>query len=53
MARIIEGERRLVKLNVDDILSVVREYQRITSRACCYEHVRELLEKSDFYLPEG
>ena len=53
MARIIEGERRLVKLDVDDILSVVREYQRITNGACCYEHVRELLEKSDFYLPES
>ena len=52
MARIIEGERRLVKMSVDDILNVVREYQTVTHGACCYEHVRELLAKADFYIPE-
>ena len=51
MARIIEGERKLVKLNVDDIISVVREYQQITRGACCYEHTRELLKKANLYLP--
>ena len=52
MARIIEGERRLVKLSVDDVLSVVREYQNVAYGACCYEHLRELLERRNFYLPE-
>lgn len=52
MARIIEGERRLVKMNVEDVLSVVRQYMQITHNACCYEHIRELLKQSDFYIPE-
>ena len=52
MARIIESGRRLIKLSVDDILSVVREYQKTVQKSCCYEHTRELLSKRDFYLPE-
>ncbi len=52
MARIIENERRIIKMSVDDILNIVREYQKITRNACCYEHIRELLKKADFYIPE-
>ncbi len=52
MARIIEGERRIIKMSVDDILNIVREYQRICRKSCCYEHTRELLSKTDFYIPE-
>jgi hypothetical protein len=52
MARIIEGQRRIIKMSVDDVLSIVRNYQQITQKACCYEHIRELLEKADFYVPE-
>ena len=52
MARIIENERRLIKLSVDDILNVVREYQKTTQNSCCYEHTRELLSRKNFYLPE-
>ena len=52
MARIIEGERRIIKMNVDDILNVVREYQRITYKSCCYEHTRELLSNANIYIPE-
>ena len=52
MARIIEGERRIIKMSVDDILSVVREYQTICNKSCCYEHTRELLANTDFYIPE-
>lgn len=52
MARIIEGDRRIIKMSVDDILNIVREYQVITHKACCYEHTRELLEKADFFVPE-
>ncbi len=52
MARIIEGERRLIKMSVDDIINIVREYQKITYKSCCYEHTRELLARADFYIPE-
>ncbi|MBQ8167912.1 hypothetical protein IJZ97_00635 [bacterium] len=52
MARIIEGERRLIKLGVDDVLSIVREYQHIVHHSCCYEHTRELLAKADFFVVE-
>lgn len=52
MARIIEGERRIIRMSVDDVISIVREYQKITRNACCYEHTRELLAKADFYIPE-
>ncbi len=52
MARIIEGKRRIIKMDVDDILSVVRSYQQITRKACCYEHIRELLKSSSIYIPE-
>ncbi len=52
MARIIEGQRRLIKMSVDDVLNIVREYQQITHNACCYEHIREILHNTDFYIPE-
>ena len=52
MARIIEGQRRIIKMSVDDVLSIVRNYQQVTKKACCYEHIRELVEKANFYIPE-
>ena len=52
MARIIENERRLVKLRVDDVISIVREYQQIMHKSCCYEHTRELLSNANFYIVE-
>lgn len=52
MARIIDGERRLIKMSVDDVISIVREYQRVCHNSCCYDHMRELLAKADFYIPE-
>jgi len=52
MARIIEGERRLIKMSVDDIISIIQEYQQICKNSCCYEHTRELLAKANFYIPE-
>lgn len=52
MATIIEGQRRIIKMSVDDILNIVREYQIITQKSCCYEHTRELLEKAAFFVPE-
>lgn len=52
MARIIEGQRRIIKMSTDDILNIVREYQQITNKACCYDHIRELLDKASLYIPE-
>ena len=52
MARIIEGQRRIIRLTTDDVLSIIRSYQQITNKACCYEHVRELLDKFNFCIPE-
>lgn len=52
MARIIDGERRIIKMSVDDILNIVREYQTLTKNSCCYEHTRELLKKANLYIPE-
>ncbi len=52
MARIIEGKRRLIKMNADDVINIVRHYQEVTYGACCMEHKRELLEKADFFIPE-
>lgn len=52
MARIIEGERRLIKMSVDDIINIVREYQTIAHKSCCYEHTRELLARANFCIPE-
>lgn len=52
MARIIEGERRIIKMSVDDVINIVREYQQITHSSYCYEHTRELLAQADFFVPE-
>lgn len=54
MARIVENElgRRIIKMSVDDIISVVREYQRIVKLPESYEEIRYLLDQSCIYLPE-
>lgn len=52
MAKIIESERRIVKLSVDDVLNIVREYQRLTRKSCCYNHIREILAQNNIYIPE-
>lgn len=54
MAKIIENEkgRRMVKMSVDDIISVVREYQRIVSNPKTYEGIRAVLSQACMYLPE-
>lgn len=53
MAKIIETQRRMIRLSVDDVLNIVREYQRLTiNKACCYEHTREILAKNPLFLPE-
>ena len=54
MAQIIENSkgRRSIRLNVDDIISIVREYQNITKCENHYIEVRKKLSQFDFYLPE-
>ena len=54
MARIIENStgRRMVKISVDDIISVVREYQRMVKNPKTYEDIRLILSNSCMYLPE-
>lgn len=52
MARIIDSQRRIVMLSTDDILNIVREYQKLTHDSCCYEHTREILDKAKLFVPE-
>lgn len=54
MARIIENEkgRRMVKMSVDDIISVVREYQRVVKNPKTYEGIRMILSQASMYIPE-
>lgn len=55
MARIIESslsDRRIIKMSVNDILSVVRDYQRIVPRNTPIEEVRNYLSDTVIYIPE-
>lgn len=55
MARIIEsktGSRRIIKMSTDDILSVVRDYQRIVPRFSTMEETRSYLEDAVVFIPE-
>lgn len=54
MAKIIENKRgrRMIQMSVDDILSVVREYQRIVKNPKTYDGIRMILQQANMYLPE-
>ncbi len=53
MARIIEsGGRRIIKMSVDDIISVVQDYQRIVPRFSSAEEVRNYLSDTVIFIPE-
>ena len=52
MAKIIENERRIIRLSADDVINIVREYQKLTKNTCCYEHTREILDKNPLFIPE-
>ena len=55
MARIIEntaGERRIVKLSANDIISIVQDYQRIVPRSVSLETAISYLEDEVIYIPE-
>lgn len=55
MARIIEtetGSRRIIKMSTEDILSVVKDYQRIVPRFSTLEDARSYLSDTVIFLPE-
>ncbi len=54
MAKIIENStlRRTIKLNADDVLAIIKQYQTVTHGITNSMIVRDLLENSAFYLPE-
>ncbi len=54
MAKIIENlnGRRIIRLNTNDIINIVREYQNITSGLFDYNAIRQKLDITDLYLPE-
>ena len=55
MARIIEstnGTRRIIRMSVEDILSVVRDYQRIVPRFSSIDDARNYLSDTVIFIPE-
>lgn len=55
MAQIIDnvdGKRKMIRLSTDDIISVVREYQRITYSCKTNDDIRSLLSDNIIFLPE-
>ncbi len=53
MARIIEsGGRRIIKMSVDDIISIIQDYQRIVPRFSSAEEARNYLSDTVIYVPE-
>lgn len=55
MARIIEstnGTRRIIKMSAEDVISVVRDYQRIVPRFSDIETARNYLSDTVIYIPE-
>lgn len=54
MAKIIENTlgRRMIRLNTNDVISIVKEFQNITYGKSSYNDLRIALDKFDFYIPE-
>lgn len=54
MAKIIENTtiRRTIKLNVDDIINIIKQYQTVTKGCNDTQIVRDILKNSSFYIPE-
>ncbi len=55
MARIIEneeGNRRLIKMSSDDVISIIREYQAHVKNRSSYEEIRNQLEDCIIFIPE-
>ena len=55
MARILEsknGKRRIIKMSSDDIISIVKDYQRIVPRFSTESEARNFLADSVIFIPE-
>ena len=55
MAKILENSgsiRRTIRLSANDVISVVREYQRIVRRFSDYDSTMNVLKDTIIYLPE-
>lgn len=54
MAKILENKngRRTIKLNTEDIITIVREYQNYTHSCSNYNEIRNKLSTIDMYIPE-
>lgn len=55
MAKIIESQnssRRLIKLSTDDVISIVKDYQRIVPRNSDYSSIRNYLSDAVIFIPE-
>ncbi|MBR2525402.1 hypothetical protein IKE67_02940 [bacterium] len=55
MARIIENKnssRRIIRMSTDDVINVVREYQKHVKYRKSYEEIRNQLEDCVIFIPE-
>lgn len=55
MARIIEskkGCRRIIKMSADDIISIVKDYQRVVPRFSDEKSARDYLSDTVIFIPE-
>ena len=55
MARIIETEsstRRMIKLSTEDIISIIKDYQRIVPRHSSNQEIRNCLSDVAIFIPE-
>lgn len=55
MARILEtenGTRRMIKMSTEDVLSIVKDYQRIVPRFSTENDARSYLADTVIYIPE-
>ncbi len=54
MAKIIENKngRRMVRLNPNDVINIVREYQNLSLGVKDYNELRGRLNEFEIYLPE-
>lgn len=55
MARILEslsGSRRIIKMSTEDVISIVKDYQRIVPRFATEEDARDYLDDTVIYVPE-
>ena len=55
MARIIEttnSSRRIIKMSTNDVISVIKDYQRIVPRFSTESEARNYLSDTIIYIPE-